>query len=43
MLKKACLKAHVLAFTNFDKPLLLETDESKLGLGTMLSQKKTDS
>ena len=41
-LKKPCLKAPVLAFTNFDKPFLLETDASKLGLGAVLSQKQTD-
>ena len=38
-LKKACLKACVLAFANFKKPFLLETDASKLGLGAVLSQK----
>ena len=43
MLKKACLKAPVLAFANFDKPFLLETDTSKLGLGAVLSQKQADS
>ena len=32
-LTKACLEAHVLAFSNFDKPFLLETDASKIGLG----------
>ena len=42
-LKKACLKAHVLAFANFDKPFPLETDASKLGLEAVLSQKQTDS
>ena len=32
----------MLAFTNFNKPFLLETDASKLGLGVELSQKQTD-
>ena len=43
LFKKACLEAHVLAFADFDKPFLLETDVSKLGLGAVLSQKQTDS
>ena len=41
-LKKACLEAPVLAFANFDKPFLLETDVSKLGLGLALLQKQPD-
>ena len=32
MLKKACLEAPVLAFADFNKPFLLETNASKLGL-----------
>ena len=32
-LKKACLDIPILAFANFNKPFLLETDTSKLGLG----------
>ena len=42
MLKKACLEASVLAFANFDKPFLLETNASKLGLGAVLLQKQPD-
>ena len=41
-LKKACLKTPVLAFADFNKPFLLETDTRKLGLGAVLSQKQTD-
>ena len=43
ILKKACLKAPVLAFVDFNIPFLLETVVSKLGLGAVLSQKQTDS
>ena len=42
MLKRACLEAPVLAFTDFNKPFLLEADASKLGLGAVLSQKQID-
>ena len=42
VLKKACLKAPVLAFANIDKPFLLETDAHKLRMGPVLSQKQTD-
>ena len=31
------------ALVNFDKPFLLETNAIKLGLGTVLCQKQTDS
>ena len=43
MLKKACLEGPCLAFANFNKPFLLETDANKLGLGAMLSIKQADS
>ena len=42
IIKKACLEAPVLAFADFDKAFLLETDASKSGLGAMLSQKQPD-
>ena len=42
MLKKACLEVPVLAFADFDKPFLLETNASKSGLGVVLSQKQPD-
>ena len=41
-LKKACITAPILAFANYTKPFLLETDASKNGLGVKLSQKQTD-
>ena len=42
MLRKACLEAPVFAFADFNKPFLLETDTSKLGLGVVLSHKQPD-
>ena len=41
-LKAACLQAPILAFLDFDKPFLLETDASHKGLGVVLSQKQAD-
>ena len=41
-LKKVCMTAPILAFTDYTKPFLLETDASKDGLGAVLSQKQMD-
>ena len=41
-LKKACLTASILAYADYTKPFLLESDASKDGLGAVLSQKETD-
>ena len=41
-LKAACLQAQILAFPDFNKPFLFETDASRRGLGAVLSQKQAD-
>ena len=41
-LKAACLQAPILAFSDFDKPFLLETDASRRGLGAVLFRKQAD-
>ena len=41
-LKVKCMTAPVLAFANFMKPFLLETDASGDGLGVVLQQKQAD-
>ena len=42
MLKQACMNSPVLAFIDYTKEFLLETDASKEGLGAVLSQKQED-
>ena len=42
ILKRKVQSMSVLVFHDFDKPLLLETDASKEGLGVVLSQKQSD-
>ena len=42
MLKQAFMNSPVLAFTDYSKEFLLETDASKEGLGAVLSQKQED-
>ena len=41
-LKQACLSVPILAFANYVKEFLLETDASEEGLGAVLSQKQAD-
>ena len=41
-LEKACIEAPALAVADLDKPFLIETDISKLGLGAVLSQNQID-
>ena len=42
MLKQACMNSPVLAFANYTKDFLFETDSSKEGLGAVLSHKQKD-
>ena len=42
LLKTKCVTALVLAFANFEKPFLLETDAFSCGLGAVLSPKQDD-
>ena len=41
-LKQACMTDPILAFVDYAKPFLLETDVFKDGLGAVLSQKQAD-
>ena len=43
VLKQACMSAPVLAFANYTKEFLVETDASKEELGAVLSPKQADS
>ena len=42
MLMDTCITAPILAFTDFEKPFLLETDVSKEELGVVLLQEQGD-
>ena len=42
VLKQVCMAAPVLAFADYTKAFLLETDASKDRLGAVLSQKQVD-
>ena len=41
-MKQVCMNSPVLAFADYMKEILLETDASKKGLGVVLSQKQED-